>query len=57
MVEGRDPENKTDDRNIGYLKKFPVFKIDTNKTCVQLLLVEKQFVVLVYEYSVTVCNA
>jgi hypothetical protein len=57
LIEGKDPTGKEDDRNIGYMDNKLIFKIDQNRTCVTMLLVENQYVILVYENAVTIMNA
>lgn len=57
LIEGKDPEGKEDERNQGYMQKKPQFKIDQSRQCVQMLLVEKQYVILVYENYCQIMNA
>jgi len=39
------------------MPKYPVFAIDQSRTCVQMLLVENQYVIMVYDNGVTIMNA
>ena len=41
LVEGKDPNpTQGKNENIGFLMKAPVFKLDSNRNCVELLLVD-----------------
>ena len=57
-MEGRDPnpnKNNLNVENVGYLSNSPVFKLQPG--LMQLLLVENDYVVAVYETQVTIYNA
>ena len=56
LVEGRDPKNK-ESNNIGYLASKPVFILDSSRTAIQLLMVEDQYVIIVYDVGVTIYHA
>lgn len=60
LVEGRDLSNKQqkqDSNNIGYMAPKPTFMLDTSKNLQQIILVENEYVVAVYDTLVTIYNA
>lgn len=58
LVEGKDLNPKHQNtENVGYLSEKPVFNLDQSRNLMQLLLVENDYVVAVYDTQVTIFNA